>query len=58
MVAPIDLRHLREGDPKVPRNQEAPAVAFLTNIRTVSDPTKEIDEKNIAFRKFREFREK
>lgn len=35
---------------------ETLAVDFLTNIRTVSDLTKEIDEKNIAFREFREKR--
>ncbi|KAJ5598042.1 NACHT and TPR domain protein [Penicillium hordei] len=36
---------------------ETLAVDFLTNIRSVSDLTKEIDEKNIAFREFREKRE-
>ncbi|KAJ5415509.1 NACHT and TPR domain protein [Penicillium sp. CMV-2018d] len=35
---------------------ETLAVDFLTNIRTVSDLTKEIDEKNIAFAEFREKR--
>lgn len=35
---------------------ETLAVDFLTNIQTVSDLTKEIDEKNIAFSEFREKR--
>lgn len=35
---------------------ETLAVDFLTNIRSVSDLTKEIDAKNIAFREFREKR--